>query len=126
MGLTNKQRVSPYMFLRKNQINPDLEPIEGIDPGIEPVVELFRHKGVETSESCEGGKGHASHEPVIYFAGDRWEGYKVVAIAMQHGLPLAELRRVWRMHEDELEGPEWVVTFISQDLKRLLARFKDD
>jgi hypothetical protein len=36
-----------------------------LDPGIEAYVRALVDEGVETSESCEGGPGHAYPEPTI-------------------------------------------------------------
>lgn len=67
---------------------------------------------METFESCEGGIGHAFPEPTVRFHGDHSEGYRAVAAAMQAGLPVAELRRVWPVLDGELTGPSWELTFV--------------
>ncbi|WP_265516416.1 hypothetical protein [Nitratireductor luteus] len=61
-----------------------------LDAKIAPYVEVLRSAGIETFESCEGGDGHAYPEPTIRFYGDRSEGYRALAVAMQNGLPVAE------------------------------------
>lgn len=82
-----------------------------LDAKIAPYVEVMRNAGVETFESCQGGNGHAYPEPAIRFHGDRSEGYRALAIAMQNGLPVAELRRVWPINDGEPTGPWWELTF---------------
>jgi hypothetical protein len=82
-----------------------------IDRGIAPYVEILRAAGVETFESCQGGEGHAFHEPTIRFHGDRAEGYRALGVALQSGLPVAELRRTWPINDGEPTGPFWEVTF---------------
>jgi hypothetical protein len=82
-----------------------------VDPGIRDAVLLLRSEGVETFESCEGGDGHAFPEPTIRFHGDAWAGYRAFAVAMQHQLPVAHLRRVYDVVEAQLEGPWWEITF---------------
>ena len=82
-----------------------------LDAGILPYVKAFLEAGIETFESCQGGDGHAYHEPTIRFHGDRSEGFRALAAAMQHGLPVAELRRVWPVNDGEPTGPWWEVTF---------------
>src|SRR5579884_2216630 len=67
--------------------------LERLDAGIRPVVECLLANGVETFESCEGGEGHAFHEPTVRFHGNHAEGFRVLAIALQHGLRVCELRR---------------------------------
>lgn len=84
-----------------------------LDPGILPFVKALREAGVETFESCQGGNGHAFPEPTIRFHGDRSEGYRALAAAMQKGLPVAELRRVWPINDGEPTGPWWELTFRS-------------
>lgn len=85
-----------------------------IDPGIKPHVAALRAAGIETFESCAGGQGHAFHEPTVRFHGDRSEGFRAFAAAMQCGLPVAELRRVWPINDGDPTGPWWELTFTSR------------
>lgn len=82
-----------------------------LDAGIAPAVEVLRAAGVETFESCEGGDGHAFSEPTVRFHGERPEGFRALAAAMQNGLPVSELRRVWPVIDGEPTGPWWELTF---------------
>lgn len=82
-----------------------------LDPGIAPFVEALRADAVETFESCEGGDGHAYPEPTVRFHGDRSEGFRALAAAQSMGLPVAALRRVWPILDDEPTGPWWELTF---------------
>jgi hypothetical protein len=82
-----------------------------LDVGIRTAVEALSAKGIETFESCEGGQGHAYAEPTVRFHGDRSEGFRALATAMQAGLPVAELRRVWPINDGEPTGPWWELTF---------------
>jgi hypothetical protein len=83
-----------------------------LDPGIASAVETLRQAGVETFESCEGGKGHAYHEPTVRFHGHRAEGFRALAVALQAGLKVSDLRRVWPILEGEPTGPWWELTFV--------------
>lgn len=83
-----------------------------LDPGIAPVVLLLLGLGVETFESCQGGPGHSYPEPVVRFFGGRPEGYRVMGLALQHGLRVAALRRVWPIIDGEPTGPWWEMTFV--------------
>lgn len=83
----------------------------GLDDGIKSAVRFMRDRGVETFESCQGGSGHAFPVPTVRFHGDKTEGYRVVALLLQHGFEVAELRRVWIVLDAELIGPQWEVTF---------------
>ena len=82
-----------------------------LDAGISRAVTILQAAGIETFESCEGGKGHAYPEPTVRFHGDRSEGYRAFAAALLAGLPVSELRRIWVVLDDELTGPYWEMTF---------------
>src|SRR5262245_31761272 len=69
--------------------------LKHLDKGIERAVLLLRERGIHTVESCEGGAGHAFPEPTVVFSGDKGEGYRALSIALQSGLAVVQLRRVW-------------------------------
>lgn len=83
-----------------------------LDPGISAAVLVLQAAGVETFESCQGGEGHSYAEPGVRFHGEPAEGFRALAVAMQHGLPVRALRRVWRMENGEPTGPWWELTFV--------------
>jgi hypothetical protein len=85
--------------------------MDSLDPGIRPYVKILVDEGIETFESCQGGSGHSFPEPTIRFHGQHSEGYRAVAIALQHGLPVECLRRVWDVEDLELVGPDWEIVF---------------
>lgn len=87
--------------------------LDELDPGIRPHVEILDAAGVETFESCEGGDGHCFAEPTIRFHGERGEGFRALAVALQNGpLPVRAIRRYWTVNSDgEPEGPHWEITF---------------
>src|ERR1035438_3855143 len=70
-----------------------------LDPGIAPYVDVLDSAGIETFESCEGGDGHSYPEPAVRFHGVRGEGFHALAIAVQHGLPVRAIRRLWTVDE---------------------------
>jgi hypothetical protein len=84
-----------------------------LDPGIARAVEILQAAGVETFESCQGGSGHAYPEPTIRFHGDRPEGFRALSVALQSGLRVSSLRRVWPLIDKEPTGPWWELTFDS-------------
>lgn len=86
-------------------------PSQRLDPGIAGAVHILADAGIETIESCEGGPDHAYPEPTVRFVGGRGAGYAALAVALQHGLPAKELRRVWSILDGELTGPEWELVF---------------
>jgi hypothetical protein len=83
----------------------------GLDPGIAPYVRVLREHGVETFESCEGGSGHVFPEPTVRFAGGVPEGFRALAVALEHGFPVRSLRRYWRVSKGEPTGPDWELSF---------------
>src|SRR6266404_9245749 len=87
--------------------------IAQLDEGIRPIVEILLANGVETFESCEGGKGHAFHVPTVRFHGGHAEGFRALAIALQHGLRVCELRRYYSIEDGEPVGPHWEMTFLA-------------
>lgn len=102
-----------------------VEPIEGLDPGIAPWVELLRAWRIGTHESCQGGpdparpdRGHAYPEPTIAFGGGPSAGFHAYAVAVTHALPVACIRRVWNHSSHELTGPVWEMVFTRQALPR--------
>jgi hypothetical protein len=82
-----------------------------LDPGIRRGVLILRSAGIETYESCEGGEGHSYPVPTISFRGSAWAGYHAFSVAMEHGLPVTSLRRVYDVLEAQLQGPWWEMTF---------------
>lgn len=83
----------------------------GLDPGISLYVKILWEHGVETCESCQGGKGHSYTEPTVVFRGSPGVGHEALGLAQINGLPVATLRRVWTILDGEPVGPEWEMTF---------------
>ena len=91
------------------------DPVFDLDPGIAPFVDTLRQHGIETFESCEGEEGHSFPEPTIRFHGGRAEGFRAAWVAMTFGpLPFSKLRRVWRLVNGELTGPDWEMVFFKK------------
>jgi len=88
---------------------------DDMDSGIRETVCILWENGVETEESCEGTRGHCYPEPTVCFHGDHAEGFRALAIAMQHGLRVDELRRHWQIIDGEPVGPHWQLTFHHPD-----------
>ncbi len=80
-----------------------------LDVGIADAVRILHSAGVETFESCQGGDGHAYPEPTVRFHGDQSEGFRALGIAMQAGLAVAYLRRMWSINDNEPTGPYWEI-----------------
>lgn len=90
-----------------------------LDRAISYAVKVLRDHGVETFESCEGGAGHTFVEPTIRFFGGKEEGFRALACALSHELPVAEIRRFWQVIDGEPQGPHWEMTF--HPVERLVA-----
>jgi hypothetical protein len=88
---------------------PDWESF--IDAGIVRAVRLLNEFGIETFESCQGGDGHCYPEPTVRFHGDRSEGFRALAVVMQHALPVSSLRRIWQIVDADPTGPYWEIVF---------------
>ena len=86
-----------------------------LDKGIQHEVEILVEGGIETYESCEGGTGHCYPEPTVRFCGERSEGFKALAIALQNDLKPSALRRIWNIIDGEPVGPDWEMTFTHID-----------
>lgn len=92
--------------------NGDLDHLEmPLDEGIADAVRILRHEGIETFESCQGGRGHSFPEPTVRFHGNSTEGMRAYHIAATHGLAVFAVRRVWDVINGELTGPWWELTF---------------
>jgi hypothetical protein len=83
-----------------------------LDDGIREIVVTLIANGVETFESCEGGREHSFPWPTVRFEGSSSEGLRAVSIAMAHGFPVDNLRRVWGVVDGSLHGPWWEMTFV--------------
>lgn len=70
-----------------------------LDKGIRRYVLTLRSVGIETFESCEGGEGHSSPEPMVRFHGDASEGFRAYAVAKQMGLPVLKFGMIYRIKE---------------------------
>lgn len=103
----------PVELSSRDENEKSLEDL-GLDPGIVEAVRVLREAGVETTESCQGGKGHAFPEPTIRFCGDYSEGFRALAVAVRAQLRVSSLRRAWSMQNGEPTGPEWEMVFYSR------------
>jgi len=94
------------------QNSRDLDFKPPLDEEIRDIVLVLIKNGVETFESCEGGRGHSFAEPTVRFFGESAEGLRALSIAISHGLPVSHLRRAWDIVDNCIDGPYWEMTFI--------------
>jgi hypothetical protein len=85
--------------------------IASLDPGVARYVDVLDTNGIETYESCEGGAGHSYPQPAVRFHGEFPEGFRALAVALEHGLPIRALHRCWHVQDGEPVGPDWELTF---------------
>ena len=86
--------------------------LASLDPGVAPYVDVLDAAGIETYESCQGGDGHSYPEPTVRFHGERGQGFRALAVALQYGFPVRALRRIWTVDTDgHPHGPNWELTF---------------
>jgi hypothetical protein len=100
--------------LRKSHLERSPSPpVPGrLDIGIRKAVELLQSCGIETFESCEGGRGHSYTEPTVRFYGTPEAGWRAMGVCLAHGLPIVQLRRTWTVLDaNEPTGPHWEITF---------------
>ena len=82
-----------------------------LDNGIRDIVLMLVSNGIETFESCEGGKGHSFSEPTVLFEGSLGEGLRALSVALDNGLPVSRLRKTWGIIDGLIHGPWWEMTF---------------
>lgn len=99
-----------WQYVRDTE-RPLHEPINGLDKGIAPFVDILVANGIETFESCEGGKGHSFPEPTVRFHGSAWAGFRAFSVAMEHGLPVLAVRLAYHEQDGQLAGPHWEMVF---------------
>lgn len=88
-----------------------VDPETPLDSGIVEAVRVLREAGIETYESCEGGEGHSSPEPIVRFHGGRYAGWQALGAAQAVRLPVWALRRFWSIEDGEPVGPSWEIVF---------------
>ncbi len=88
-----------------------------LDKGIKRFVEVLASERIETYESCEGGKGHSYPEPTICFYGQIGEGFRALAVAIENGLPVSELKQFWSIEDKQPVGPSWALVFSKTEFK---------
>lgn len=82
------------------------------DSGIASAVCALLDAGIDTFESCQGGRGHAFERPTVRFHGGPDAGWRALSICLSHGFAVRSLERYWTVCDGhEPNGPEWQITF---------------
>ncbi len=82
-----------------------------LDEGIKNIVITLIKNGVETYQSCEGGRGHAYPWPTVEFRGSSAEGLRALSVAITYGFPVQQLQQVWDIEDGRISDTCWILTF---------------
>jgi hypothetical protein len=86
-----------------------------LDPGIERIVNALLRNGIETTESCQGGKSHGFRQPTVIFRGSHADAIRALSVAIGQrdvlGMEPDELRLVWKIRDGLPTEPEWWLTW---------------
>jgi hypothetical protein len=86
----------------------------GLDPGIRFAVRVLHAAGgVETCQSCQGGKGHAYDRATVDLiaSSDDALGFRALAALHEYRLPVQDVALVWDIHNGLPCERIWRVTF---------------
>ncbi len=86
---------------------------DALDNGIIGVVKVLREAEIDTFDSCQGGPGHASSRPIVWFTGDENEGFRAEAVATEAGFQVFHIARFWYTRQGTRSGPYWEIAFVS-------------
>jgi hypothetical protein len=100
------------------EIAKEICPGDPLDLGIAHAVKILLDHKVHTTESCEGGEGHSYCDPTVGFHGSQGEGWRVLAVCLDFGMPVMHLVRKWQIIEGEPSGPYWDIVFHPRKMPR--------
>jgi len=85
----------------------------GIDAGVRFAVRLLHAHGMDTCQSCQGGKGHAYLEPTVDMVagGDDADGFQALAALTSYGLPVSTVSLTWNIRHGLPYEKLWRITF---------------
>ena len=86
---------------------------QGLDKGIRFAVRILHAKGLETCQSCQGGRGHAYDHPTIDLiasGNDSW-GFAAISALNDYGLPIRDVSLVWNLENGLPYEKLWRITF---------------
>lgn len=107
-----KRKKARHLYSSEIQKRIQAPDLPGLDDGIRISVKILIENGIETIQSCQGGKGHCYPEPTIEFTGGYEAGFRALSVALAHGFRVSELRRVWSIQAGEPVGPHWALVFV--------------
>lgn len=85
-----------------------------LDVGIRFAVRvLHATAGIETCQSCQGGKGHSYDRPTVDMiaSGSDAKGFAALAALVDYGLPVADIAILWNIKNGLPYEKLWRITF---------------
>jgi hypothetical protein len=87
---------------------------QALDPGIRFAVRVLHASGgIETCQSCQGGKGHSYDRPTIDMiaGGCDAKGFLALSALVDYGLPVADIAILWNVKNGLPFEKLWRITF---------------
>lgn len=85
-----------------------------LDIGIRFAVRVLHAAGgIETCQSCQGGKGHSYDRPTIDMISTSRDagGFRALAALVDYGLPVADMAILWNVRDGLPYERLWRITF---------------
>jgi hypothetical protein len=82
-----------------------------LDPKIRPIVELLIKNGIETTSSCQGGRGHAFLSPRVSFKGSKKDAYRALRLVENNGWAWCSLYKGYYPEEGTVKSSDWLLQF---------------
>lgn len=106
--LAKRSRTTPF---RNKLGSPEF--YTSLDPGIRFAVKVLHARGIDTCQSCQGGKGHCYDRPTIDMEtsdDDAW-GFAALAALRDYGLSVRDVSLLWRISHGLPFERLWRITF---------------
>ena len=87
---------------------------QGLDAGIRFAVRVLHAAGgIETCQSCQGGKDHSYDRPTIDMiaGGNDATGFRALAALVDYGLPVSDVAILWNVKNGLPYEKLWRITF---------------
>jgi hypothetical protein len=86
---------------------------KAIDPGVRFAVRVLHAAGFETCQACQGGDGHAYHEPTVEMiaSADDAQGFGAGAALQVYRLPVSKIGLTWNIRNGLPYEKLWSIVF---------------
>lgn len=87
---------------------------QALDAGIRFAVRVLHAAGgIETCQSCQGGKGHSYDRPTVDLIAGHSDaiGFRALAALTDYGLPVADVAILWNIQNGLPYEKLWRITF---------------